>query len=356
MLARPDFLLWTLPALVYLAVSDRSSPTPRVFPRAALLGGAIVAPWVVFTSLYYGSPVPHTIVAKAAGYASTPSLHSSAGTWLSYLAHQPAKARIWQDFAPFFDDLGTRSAPGGQLWIKCFVVILWALAAAGIWRTWRSPRWRPMVAFAALYFLYILFGGSVDLFEWYLAPFQAVVVILAAVGLTGLARVAPRPLAIALAIALTCGYVVQDPYMFPMQRKVQAIENHVREPLGKYLARVVRPGQSVASESAGYLGYYGHVKLYDYPGLTSPTALAAVRAIPVGHRDFPRMAVALMPQWIVARPFEIAEMLRIDPGFTKQYVASARVTMPSGTGVLRVGGLRWWSIDRDFWVLRRSSG
>src|SRR5438094_798456 len=60
-LARPEFVLWVAPALAYLAVTHLR----RAFAPAGI-ASAIVAPWLIFTTAYYGSPVPNTVLAKSA--------------------------------------------------------------------------------------------------------------------------------------------------------------------------------------------------------------------------------------------------------------------------------------------------
>ena len=59
-LARPEFVLWVAPALAYLALRDAK----RGF-AAAGIAAVTVAPWLIFTTAYYGSPIPNTIIAKS---------------------------------------------------------------------------------------------------------------------------------------------------------------------------------------------------------------------------------------------------------------------------------------------------
>src|SRR5437773_11358635 len=59
-LARPEFVLWVAPTLMYLALRNR-----RLTIAAAAIPGAVVAPRVIFTTAYYGSPIPNTIVGKS---------------------------------------------------------------------------------------------------------------------------------------------------------------------------------------------------------------------------------------------------------------------------------------------------
>lgn len=319
--------------------------------RTTAIAIAVVLPWIVFTVTYYGTPVPHTIAAKAAGYAQAPPLSAGPAKWISYLRHEPSHARLWKDYAPFYEDVGTLAAPGGRAWVETIALGIWALALIGLRRTWRVPGWRPAIVFAVVYFLYVVFGGTVDWFSWYLPPLVTIVVLLAGAGLTAIGRKLPA-LAAVLAIGLGLAYAVQNAWLFPMERKVQGIEDHVRQPLGEYLHQVVGPGQAVASESAGYVGYYGRLKLYDYPGLTSPTALRAVRSIPRGSRDFGHLAAVLHPEWMVMRPFEANELLTRARAVYHTYKIVGRAFVPGGNEI-RVGALRWWTIDRDFLVLRR---
>ena len=73
-LARPDFLNWVGVALIWLLLRSRSNAI-----RATLAAAAVLFPWIVFTTLYYGSPIPQTIQAKAVVYASV-----SKASWISH--------------------------------------------------------------------------------------------------------------------------------------------------------------------------------------------------------------------------------------------------------------------------------
>ncbi len=61
--ARPDFAIFLIVVVIYLWVSDRS-----ILLKSGGLAAALYAPWLVFTTWYYGSPVPNTIIAKSMGY------------------------------------------------------------------------------------------------------------------------------------------------------------------------------------------------------------------------------------------------------------------------------------------------
>src|SRR5271165_155402 len=61
--ARPDFVLFLIPVVLYVLLTKRS----ELF-RTLAIAAALYAPWLIFTTLYYGSPIPHTIIAKGLGY------------------------------------------------------------------------------------------------------------------------------------------------------------------------------------------------------------------------------------------------------------------------------------------------
>ena len=63
MYARPDFAIFLLVVAIYLVVTDRS-----ILFKSGGLAVALYAPWLLFTTLYYGSPIPNTIIAKSMGY------------------------------------------------------------------------------------------------------------------------------------------------------------------------------------------------------------------------------------------------------------------------------------------------
>ena len=89
-LARPDFLIWVGVALIWLFVRSKSGAI-----RAAVAGATVLVPWIAFTTLYYGSPIPQTIQAKAVVYAAYPQGIFDIPAWFAELTvcmHKPARA------------------------------------------------------------------------------------------------------------------------------------------------------------------------------------------------------------------------------------------------------------------------
>jgi hypothetical protein len=361
LLARPDFVLWVAPAYLFLLVRD-----PRRALGAGLVSAAVVGPWVIFTTLYYGSPIPNTIVAKSLAFTPDfPSLTHPVA-WIDFLGHQlSAHRHDWMTAAPFLERVFVLHTPlpYGLLRALTFGVI--ALAVIGVISTVRRPSWRPAIAFVALFALYKVVFLTAGYFEWYGVPALSVLILLAAAGLdrvTSFAAAAARgrftltrgQLAAVPAICLALAYAIQLPYTIPMEARVQHdVEDQVRTPLGEYLGRAVKPGQSITSESSGYVGYYTNGTFYDFPGLVSTTVVDAVRRAGDAYNTTPGVAKLLHPDWLVLRPGEADYMRSVYPGLARQYRPVHRFATSDASGFLRVGGLTVFNVDERFIVFRR---
>jgi hypothetical protein len=357
LLARPDFVLWVGPAYLFLLVRN----PPRAL-RAGAISAAIVAPWLIFTTIYYGTPIPNTITAKSVAFA--PDLPSIAhpGAWIDFLGHQlSASAHDWKLIAPFYNSFFVSDAPLPYLLLKVLALAVVALALVGAVTTWSRRGWRPAIAFVVLFALYKVIFLTIGYFEWYGVPALAVLILLAAAGLdrtsTSLARVSrgrvtAAPLAAVPAICLACAYAVQLPFVIPLEAKVQNTENQVRAPLGRYLGRVAKPGQTFYSESSGYVGYDTNATLYDYPGLVSTTVVDLLRRRGGFVGPLPILKV-LHPDWLVLRATELDSLSADHPDLARRYNAVHRFRVSNPDAPLDVGGYSLINTDPDFIVLRR---
>lgn len=278
-LLRWDSLLLTLVMTAALVLRERRLPW-RDWAWAALL----CLPWLLFATVYFGSPLPITLAAKASVYG-----------WRFHNQLFPELSRL------LFRLYGTTG--------YAFMALA---AAVGLSRLYRE-RWgaylAPVIWFG-LYWLAFLFS-KVWLFEWYLVPPLFVYVILAALGLTTVAaRIpasAPVPVRAALAAGLAvalCVLNVRDTLAFT--RSSQALEDHLRRPLGLWLRAHSRPTDQVMLEPIGYIGYYSRLPVLDVTGLVTPAVLPFYNS----SDPCPLLAIAdhFQPQWCILRPGERAEI------------------------------------------------
>jgi hypothetical protein len=339
LLVRPDFVLWAGIVLVFLAVRSR-----RAAVRTALVTGAVIAPWLLFTTLYYGSPIPQTIVAKAMIYA--PALSGSIWDWAlgQLVGHVEVLVRT---YAPFFENTFVVGAPIAWGLAAAVSAAIWVLAVAGGVSVWRAAP--SLGAFVLAYTMYRALALPTYYFDWYTPPVAAVGVVLAASGMSRLRL--PRAERL-LALAGGVAFAVPLVFMIGLEQRVQTvIDDGIRRPVGSYLAMVVPPGQPVALEAAGYIGYYSGATIYDYPGLTSRAALAAVESIPRPQRRVAAMLIVLRAPWIVVRPWEYGQLGELDPGLQAQY-GLCKAFDAGLAGRISWGGLVLQTVDNHFEVRR----
>jgi hypothetical protein len=328
-LTRPDFLLWTAAASLDLGVRDW-----RRMLRVLGVAAVVVAPWIVFTTLYYGSPIPNTILAKSAHFvAPLPATLDPAALldWLRVAVADHVSA-LTLTFAPFFEDTLVVSAPL-PLALALFVsLIVWALAVLGAVRTWRIPGWRAAVLFAAAFAAYrvALLPGAY--FDWYVPPHTAILIILAAAGIDSLRptpQLDPRP---ALALVLAIAFAIHTPFTLGLERKIQTdIEVAVRTHVGQELGTLIKPGETLATESAGYYEYYSNATMLDYPGLTSVRARQAMQQLPPDHRTIIDFLDAVQADWMALRPAEWEQLGLQYPVTAARYVQVDQVQSPAGS-------------------------
>jgi hypothetical protein len=348
LLARPDFVIWTAILWAHLAIRDRSQ-LGRVVAGTVV----VIVPWVAFTTFYYGSPVPQTIVAKAIAFTTLPAELSPGAlvTWIvgQIASHLPG---LTGTFMPFFEDsLAVRSPVPFVLLVAISAGVV-ALAVIGAIDRRRDALWTPIIAFVGAYLVYRVLFLQTIYSDWYLPPFTAMTVLLVGAGVQRLAREGRPRLAPAVAIVFVLVFAFPLPWVFSVERAIQAeVEDGVRTPTSIALGTLVPPGEGVGSESAGYIEFWSRVTLYDYPGLTSRVGLATVRDLPRENRKFHAFIDALRPPWLVLRPTELDDLRSFFPATAALYQE-----------VKRFGGsvneVEWFgyakaTVDAEFIILRR---
>ena len=360
-LARPEFVLWVAPALVYLVLINR-----RRALVSAVIAAAIVLPWVIFTTLYYGSPIPNTIVAKNNIYPIPAFVtDGSVMPWLSWLGSQLAGHTVilLYKLEPFREVWSTAITPvPDPVLVAIAIAVVYFLVLGLVAARSRRDMW-PALGFLGLFLAYrVYFIPAINYYDWYLPPFLGLAMIVVAMGMQRMSTsisVAPKTVAVALSVA----FAVHMPFSFAVEAGVQSVEDHVRTNVGLYLKANVQPGESVLSESAGYVGFYGGQKLYDYPGLTSKVSVHALQALPPDRRGIADLISVLQPDWLVLRPWELDSLRARFAGVASRYEAQKVFEMPGipeseldmhGASGVEFAGYAQVNIDMKFIVLKRT--
>jgi hypothetical protein len=364
LLARPDFALWVAPAYAFLIIRNY-----RKALRAAALSAAIVAPWLIFTWIYYGSPVPNTITAKNTAFVPDFPSVTHPGAWINFVGDQlsaAASAHAWTIFAPFYDAGFLVHAPIPYEMVKVVAFLVAGLAVIGALSMVRRASFMPVVAYVLLFAAYRVLYLKLGYFEWYGVPAAAALILVAGVGLdrtcrwlstASSGRLSPAAIAAVPAVLLALVYVTALPFRTVVEARVQHnVEDKVRDPLGRYLGEVVKPGETITSESSGYVGYYTNGTLYDFPGLESPRVVSILQKARDGDlqvHSLLSLAAVLHSDWLVLRPGEAPAPAGTSPEAAPQYTEVRRFSVPGAPAPISFHGFDVNNIDRDFIVYRR---
>ena len=354
-LTRPDFVIFVVVAAVWWLFRDR-----RAGLKVAALAAAVLAPWIIFTAIYYGSPIPNTIPAKELRHTVRWPHTFDPGAWWDFLVPRAAGRESWlrEFMAPFWEHVSVAGAPVKPLFAGWFTGTFLLLAAAGMTASWRVRGWLPVVAFLLIYFVYRLIALPPGYYDWYYPPISALVAILAAVALQRIWPVARRAV-IAVAIVVIAGYAWALPPLTVLEARVQReVEANSRVPLGLWLRGNVRPGEVVTSESAGYVGYYAspNIKLWDYPGLTSKEAYEIMKILGPDRSRLEWLVHAALPDYAIWRPRELPAFVERFPEDAAMYQEIFRTNSQTPEERLRLGGVALGNSDEEFVVMKRVSG
>lgn len=342
MLARPDFAFWAVIAGGYILLFAR-----RGFLETVGVALAVYMPWILFTMVYYGSPIPNTIVAKWPTYAASTSHPILTWGWLRDLL-----GAILHPLGPAFAGHGLHYRPlfGGH---GLILMAMAGLALIGAAAALRRKQWAllPVAGFVAVYSTYYVFFVA-RVFGWYVTPFVVMVLFLSGRGLQafGCFGRAVRGVARVAGVAYVVLFAAFLPQTFAAEKRIQEdIENPVRKSIGLYLAEVMKPDESVGSEPLGYIGYGSRRTVYDWPGLANRKVVEYIKTHP-GRRSIEQMFEHFRPDFLVFRYAEYANAWAqrwLDEDY--KIIASFEAPRAKTNDILQITE----NIDRGYFVLAK---
>lgn len=355
MLARPDFAFWTMIVGVYVLLTDW-----RTLPKVVIPAAAVYGPWILFTTLYYGSPVPNTVVAKGLGYplwSTAPNL-----TWAATFRNAAVSlfdpysgGALFQPLGPCFGGQGNGFRP---LWADHGAIggAMMILAIIGAFAILIRRQWAlaPVLAFLSIYGIYYVFFVAV-IFGWYVVPFAAMALLLSVRGIQTIGAILQTPrlrvsaLSIIAAAYVLC-FVIVLPKTFATEKRIQEdVENPVRHKMGFFLGRIMDKDQTVGCEPLGYVAYYSRRTVYDWPGLASRKVVEYSRTHPQG-RTLMGMLEFLKPDFVALRYSEYRDSYE-QTWIDADYRIIASFEAPRGT-IQDIYGIEQ-NVDTGFLVLAK---
>jgi hypothetical protein len=264
-LVRPDGLLALLVIGLFWLIDRHALKTGIKY---ALLTGLVMLPWFVFATWYFGSPIPHSITAKALTYRSPARLE-----WLYIL---------WYIFAQ-------GGGTGGTFLIAA---LLGTGSLAVLFRQAFRPL-RPYLVWMVVYIATFTFFQS-GRFGWYYTPIMPILFTLVVLGgaewfqqirrFGAMTRILQSNLryvlagTLFLALILTSGLSAYNSWRQAYQEV--AYEKSIWQPVGLWIRENSCPAATVALESIGGVGWYSERYIWDEGGLVSLKTYTLNKEVP----------------------------------------------------------------------------
>jgi hypothetical protein len=340
----------------------------KVFLWAGALTTVLYLPWLLWAWHYFGSPIPHTIIAK--------------GQLRAAFAVEPVRRLLHCLGFPFGMLVGRTSVgatflPANALlfggWHWTAVLFGKGLAClCGLY--WCVPRGRPQGRAASFAFMlghFYLSCIAAYAAAWYL-PACAILGIFAfahiiqhgldlalAVANPGNSHARPfrtcvRTLA-ALVLLATLLLTVGSAYQLRVQQR--EIEDGTRKQIGLWLREhAASATDTVFLEPLGYIGFFSQLKMLDTPGLCAPEVVAAEKKLQT--TSVAEVIAEVQPDWLVLRPAEADSVRKAGPRLLTEAYSTVKVFDASE----RVASHHWLPgrgyllFDQKFIVLKRNQG
>lgn len=331
--SRPDSLVaigaMGLAVLAFPGGVSRRAQTVRL-ARSTGVSALLYAPWLVFATLTYGSPVPLTVVARiptelwltpdalVSRLARVPRVlggvflppYAEFGDWSLFepislaLAALACTAWLW----PHVGLLGRRAG----LVAACGTLYLALLPATAPW-------YFPATMLAMLPALGGVIGGIGGI---------GGIAGMAGIGRRGAAAGWTRPSWARWAAWVACGaclcvlaWLAIDTAGLARTTE-RVVESGNRREIGLWLAAHARRDETVFLECPGIIGAYSGMRVRDYPGLVSPAVVAARRRV---GDNMAAVAVDVAADWLVLRPHEADDLKLASPDWLDDRYALRRV-------------------------------
>ena len=326
-MTRPDALiaaglLFADMVLRPLLARDGSSLSDRIrrLPWAeAAIFGVILAPWVLFATAYFGSPLPQSVQAKVRAY---------------HLEPFQALIRLVQHVStPFFEHEVL-----GQYWPAVgFPLYAVLYVAGGLGQVRRQGRSLPHVLYPLAY-VAVFSAANPLIFRWYLAPLLPCYLMGIIVGLHGILSNLAQKLdrerlgewATGVVVALLLLSSLNAYTLAPdhgLDRPAPEMAWYKLELLYRQAAELVKarlePGDVVAAGDIGAVGWFTGAPVLDTLGLISPEAVPYYpldpSALVISYAMSPDLIRDLQPEYIITLEVYVRNTLLPAGWFAEHY-------------------------------------
>jgi len=260
----------------------------------------LAAPWTLFATLYFGSPLPLSLAAKLTVYGRViPGRFPQLMPFLVLMLHSPFGLLI----------------AAGCLVYGVYAFTLWRTSNTSV----KAESEHPELGLAApLLWIIVYYAGMalshVVLFGWYFVPPTPIYYLVSMVGISaaverlGFSEAAAVYKRVATGTAALVGLAVSlvAPHVARTLRESQAVETNLRTPIGIWIHDQARPADTLMLEPIGYIGYYSRLRVIDVIGLVSPEVLPSYK-LEVACPDHD-LWQRLRPVWLLLRAGQVTKL------------------------------------------------
>jgi len=301
------------------------------------------AAWFIFATVYFGSPLPHSIAAKTLAY---------------HLSPEAGFVRLLQHYAtPFLENLTF-----GVSWIGIGLFLYPTLYFIGGLRAWRKNAhiW-PWLAYPWLYFAVFSLANPL-IFRWYMTPPLPAYFLFILCGVEGLVlaiasarsrktaqagQISPAPVSLATRVAmaflilmLPTALALRDWRLHPdhgLDRpapdmawyKLELLYRQAAESLAPAFQQAGANKLTLAAGDVGVLGFYTGARILDTVGLNSPQSTRYYPLDPsyyvINYAIPPRLILDAKPDFIVILEVYGRAGLLKDPLFWQLYTLRQKI-------------------------------
>ncbi len=297
MFSRPDGFIYAGSILLGFALFSKfpsiqlNKSNFKDYVSAVGVGILLFLPWLLWTWYYYGTPIPHTIVAKSKQY----DLAYFADSISNYVVNFKGSADIF--LAPYGENFGGWGVFGLGARVLSILSLFY-------WLNWKGNSIARSLSFATLCMIaYLNIVSGQGPAPWYLPSVAApTLFILLFIFVDLRLRITQSyffVFPILLIVFLSFNFYFA---MRLMRNQQKIIEWGNRKQIGLYLNQHKGPHDTVFMECLGYIGFYSNLKTYDFPGMSSPEMVATRKKLNTNNYGF--LIQSLKPTWVVIRTFE----------------------------------------------------
>jgi hypothetical protein len=309
LLTRPDSIIYIFALNIgFLFFPNNNVDSPilnktdyfKSMLKSFLIGFIIYSPWLIFTTFYYGTPIPHTITAKGANHS-----FDLISLIYSFLVKFPQQILNFKTgitsliFTPPYSRMGSWGILPTMSSFFTYIAIIIPFFFS------EKTNFAKMISIAILIsFFYLNNVSGQGPMPWYVPIVGIMVYINAIIAYKTMSQhtnLLGSKFVLSLFLTFLLISTVTGAIMIKKQQEI--IEFGNRKKIGEYLKQHSKKNQTVFLECLGYIGYYSNMKTYDFPGMSSPEVVEFRKSQKTD--DWNQIIERLQPDWLVLRPWEI---------------------------------------------------